>query len=104
MSEDFLKNPLSLFDIRGKTAIVTGASGAFGALAAKVLAGAGCNLVLAAGALEALKQVAAECEKLGAKVEPINIRPSSAANCDKRVEAAAKRSGGGGILARAAGI
>ena len=31
MSEDFLKNPLSLFDIRGKTAIVTGASGAFGA-------------------------------------------------------------------------
>ena len=35
MSEEFLKNPLSLFDIRGKTAIVTGASGAFGALAAK---------------------------------------------------------------------
>ena len=35
MSEDFLKNPLSLFDVRGKTAIVTGASGAFGALAAK---------------------------------------------------------------------
>jgi hypothetical protein len=33
MSNDFLKNPLSLFDIRGKTAIITGASGAFGALA-----------------------------------------------------------------------
>ena len=48
MSEDFLKNPLSLFDIKGKTAIVTGASGAFGALAAKVLAGAGANVVLAA--------------------------------------------------------
>jgi NAD(P)-dependent dehydrogenase (short-subunit alcohol dehydrogenase family) len=74
MSDDFLKNPLSLFDIRGKTAIVTGASGAFGALAAKVLAGAGCNLALAAGGLEALQQVAAECEKLGAKVEPVNIR------------------------------
>ena len=37
MSEDVLKNPHSLFDIRGKTAIVTGATGAFGALAAKVL-------------------------------------------------------------------
>ena len=49
MSEDFLKNPLSLFDVRGKTAIVTGASGAFGALAAKVLAGAGANVVLSAG-------------------------------------------------------
>ena len=48
MSEEFLKNPLSLFDIRGKTAIVTGAAGAFGALAAKVLAGAGANVVLCA--------------------------------------------------------
>ena len=54
MSEDFLKNPLSLFDVRGKTAVVTGASGAFGALTAKVLAGAGCNLVLAAGGADAL--------------------------------------------------
>ena len=44
MSEDFLKNPLSLFDVKGKTALVTGATGAFGALAAQVLAGAGCNL------------------------------------------------------------
>src|ERR1700739_3983333 len=61
MSEDFLKNPLSLFDVRGKTAIVTGASGAFGALAAKVLAGAGANVVLSAGDAQALKNVAAEC-------------------------------------------
>ena len=46
MSDDFLKNPTSLFDIKGQTAIVTGASGAFGSLAAKVLAGAGANVVL----------------------------------------------------------
>jgi NAD(P)-dependent dehydrogenase (short-subunit alcohol dehydrogenase family) len=104
MSDDFLKNPLSLFDVRGKTAIVTGASGAFGALASKVLAGAGCNLVLAAGGLAALKEVAAECDKLGAKVEAINIRTSSAANCDKIVEAAVKRFGGVDILVLAAGI
>src|SRR5258708_35598424 len=104
MSEDFLKNPLALFDIRGKTAIVTGASGAFGALASKVLAGAGCNLVLAAGGLEALKEVAAGCEALGAKVETINIRPSSAPNCEQVVEAAVKRFGGLDILVLAAGI
>ena len=48
MSEDFLKDPLSLFNVKGKTAIVTGASGAFGALAAKVLAGAGANVVICA--------------------------------------------------------
>src|SRR5439155_1007071 len=104
MSEDFLKNPLSLFDVRGKTAIVTGASGAFGALAAKVLAGAGCNLVLAAGGADALKTVAAECEGLRAKTEAANLRPNSAASCDKIVEAAVKRFGGVDILVLASGI
>src|SRR5262249_37647615 len=104
MSEDFLKNPLSLFDVRGKTAVITGATGAFGALAAKVLAGAGCNLVLAAGGADALKAVAAECEGLGAKTEGVNLRPNSAANCDKIVEAAVKRFGGVDILVLASGI
>ena len=47
-----LDNPLSLFDISGKVAIVTGASGAFGAVAARVLAGAGSKLVLVAGKQE----------------------------------------------------
>ena len=54
MSDDFLKNPLSLFDIKGKSAIITGASGAFGALAAKTLAGAGANVVLAASKADEL--------------------------------------------------
>src|SRR4051795_13135923 len=98
MSEDFLKNPLSLFEVRGKTAIVTGATGAFGALASKVLAGAGCNLALAAGGADTLKKVAGECETLGAKVETVNMRPSSADNCDKTVQAAVKRFGGVDIL------
>src|SRR5260370_4984085 len=82
MSEDILKNPLSLFDVRGKTAIVTGATGAFGTLAAKVLAGAGANVVIAASKAEELKKVAAECEKLGGKAEVVAKRPSSQANCD----------------------
>src|SRR5437870_10202705 len=86
MSEDFLKNPLSLFDIRGKTAIVTGASGAFGALAAKVLAGAGANVVISAAGADILKKVAADCLALGGNVETVALRPSSEANCDKIVE------------------
>jgi NAD(P)-dependent dehydrogenase (short-subunit alcohol dehydrogenase family) len=93
MSEDFLKNPLSLFDIKGKTAIVTGASGAFGALAAKVLAGAGANVVLAAGKADELKKVADECEKLGSQVATVAVRPSSEANCDRIVTAAVDRFG-----------
>jgi NAD(P)-dependent dehydrogenase (short-subunit alcohol dehydrogenase family) len=104
MPEDFLKNPLSLFDVKGKTAIVTGAAGAFGALAAQVLAGAGCNLVIAAGGADALKKIAAACEKLGAQVESVNLRPSSAAHCDKIVAAAVQRFGGVDILVLASGI
>jgi NAD(P)-dependent dehydrogenase (short-subunit alcohol dehydrogenase family) len=103
MSEDFLKNPLSLFDIRGKTAIVTGATGAFGALAAKVLAGAGANVVLCANNAGELQKVAADCEKLGGKAETVAKRPSSEANCDAIVDAAVKRFGRVDILVVASG-
>src|SRR3984893_2297378 len=91
MSEDFLKNPLSLFDVRGKTAVITGATGAFGALAAKVLAGAGANVVIAASKTEELKKIAAECEKLGGKAEVVAKRPSSEANSDAIVKGAGAR-------------
>jgi NAD(P)-dependent dehydrogenase (short-subunit alcohol dehydrogenase family) len=103
MSEDFLKNPLSLFDIRGKTAIVTGATGAFGALAAKVLAGAGANVVICASKAGELEKVAAECEKLGGKIEIVAKRPSSEANCDAIVEAAVNKFGRVDILVVASG-
>jgi NAD(P)-dependent dehydrogenase (short-subunit alcohol dehydrogenase family) len=104
MSEpDFLKNPLSLFDIRGKTAIITGATGAFGEMAAKVLAGAGANVVLSAGNAEKLEQVSAECEKLGSMVETVAKRPSSQANCDAIVAAAVQKFGRVDILVVASG-
>ena len=104
MSEAFLKNPLSLFDIKGKTAIVTGASGAFGALSAKTLAGAGANVVLAASKQDELKKVAAECEALGAKAAVIALRPSSEENCDKIVATAVSTFGGVDILVVASGL
>jgi NAD(P)-dependent dehydrogenase (short-subunit alcohol dehydrogenase family) len=98
MTEAWLKNPQSLFDISGKIAIVTGASGAFGALAAKVLAGAGANVVLAAGNAAELKKVAAECEELGAQAETVAVRPDSERNCDMIVAAAVERFGRVDIL------
>src|SRR2546426_12089428 len=98
MSEDFLKNPLSLFEIRGKTAIVTGATGAFGALSAKVLTAAGANVVLCANNAAELKKVATECEQLGGKVETVAKRPSSEASCDPIVEAKVTRFGRVDIL------
>ena len=108
MSDDFLKNPASLFDIRGKTAIVTGASGAFGSLAAKVLAGAGANVVLAASREDELKKVAAECQALGGKSTIVTAivakRPSSAENCDAIVACAATAFGRLDILVVASGL
>src|SRR5689334_25351245 len=98
MSDAFLKNPLSLFDVKGKTAIIPGASGASGALAARTLAGAGANVVLAATKAEQLKQVAAECEKLGAKTEIIALPPSSEENRDKIVKSAVEKFGRVDIL------
>jgi NAD(P)-dependent dehydrogenase (short-subunit alcohol dehydrogenase family) len=98
MTEAWLKDPLSLFSVRGKVAIVTGASGAFGALAAKVLAGAGARLVLAAAKKDELAKTAAECQQLGSEIESVAIRPSSEANCDRIVKAAVDRFGRVDIL------
>jgi NAD(P)-dependent dehydrogenase (short-subunit alcohol dehydrogenase family) len=78
---DWLKNPAALFDVRGKVAVVTGASGAFGSLAAQVLAGAGARLVLAAGNATALEETAAACRALGAEVRTVARRPSTDADC-----------------------
>ena len=86
MSEAFLKDPLALFSVKGKVAVITGASGAFGALAAKVLAGAGAKLVLTAGKKAELDAVSDECRKLGAEVEGVNVRPSSEEACASIVE------------------
>jgi len=98
-----LKNPLSLFEVAGKVAVVVGASGAFGGLAAKVLAAAGANLVLAAGGGKALAATVAECRGLGAEVEAVNRRADSEAACAAVVEAAVKRFGRLDILVVASG-
>ena len=68
MISDTLRNPLSMFEVRGKTALITGASGAFGRGCALMLASLGCNLVLASGSKGELDVVADEAKSLGAKV------------------------------------
>src|SRR5256885_1355309 len=95
--------PEKVYFVLAGELIVTGASGAFGALAAKVLAGAGANVVLCASKADELSKVAAECEKLGGKTEIVAVRPSSEANCDEIVEAAVKKFGRVDILVVASG-
>jgi NAD(P)-dependent dehydrogenase (short-subunit alcohol dehydrogenase family) len=96
-------HPTNLFDVAGKVAIITGASGAFGVVAAKTLAAAGARLVLTAGKKAELDEVSATCKTLGAEVEAVNVRPSSEVVCTEIVSAAVKRFGGVDILVVASG-
>lgn len=101
---DWMKNPLSLFDIRGKVAVITGATGAFGSLAAQVLAGAGAHLVLAGANEHALIETKNACEALGAQVAMVLKRPTSEKNCDAIVSAAVADFGGVDILVVGSGL
>jgi len=103
MSDELYRNPHSLFDIRGKSAIVTGASGAFGEVAAKVLAGCGARLTLVAGSKDALAKTARGCRELGTEVEEINARPNSEQACESIVQAAVRRFSRVDILVIASG-
>jgi NAD(P)-dependent dehydrogenase (short-subunit alcohol dehydrogenase family) len=85
---DWLENPASLFDVRDRIAVVTGASGAFGALASKVLAAAGARLVLAGGNAAALEETAAACRASGADVRTVARRPNTEADCAAIMDAA----------------
>ena len=100
----WLKNPASLFDIRDKVAVVTGASGAFGMLAAQVLAGAGARLVLAAGNAKALAETEVACRALGALVVSVVRRPNSEVDCDAIVAAGVEAFGGVDILVVGSGL
>jgi len=99
-----ITNPHSMFDVTGKVALITGASGAFGMVAARVLAGAGCKLVLVAGNKQALDDIVEECREMGADVLALNERPTDEAVCSSLVEKAVSEFGSLDILVVASGM
>jgi len=99
-----LPDPLRMFDVKGKVAVITGASGAFGMVAARVLAGAGCRLVLAAGNARSLSEIAEECRGGGTEVVEANVRPETEAACDELIAAAVAAFGSCDILVVASGM
>ena len=99
-----LQNPLSMFDVKGKVALITGASGAFGMVASRILAGAGAKLVLVAGNQAALEEISGECRRMGAEVIAVNTRPTEEATCNALVQQAVEAFGQLDILVVASGM
>ena len=64
-------NLLSMFDLTGRVAVVTGASRGLGVSFARGLAKAGCDVAIAARDLAQLREVAGELEQYGQRVLPI---------------------------------
>lgn len=72
-----LRDPLSLFQVKDKVAIITGASGAFGRACALTLGALGTKLVLASGSEAELADVLAEVKEVGGEAVTIKRRPDS---------------------------
>jgi 3-oxoacyl-[acyl-carrier protein] reductase len=92
---------ISMFDLTGKTALVTGASGGIGAAIARALHGAGATVALSGTRVEPLQALAAE---LGESVHvlPCNLSDAEAVNVLPRQ--AAEAMGSVDILVNNAGI
>ena len=93
-----------LFDVSGRSALIAGASGAFGAVAARTLAEAGCKLTLASGNADALEAVADECRERGAAAATVTARPDSEDAVATIVGTAVEAHGGLDILVVASGM
>ena len=87
MISEPLRNPLSLFDVRGKVALVTGASGSLGRAIAIALAALGAKLVLASGSQAELDSVLAEVKEVGGEAIAINRRPDSLEDAQAMLQA-----------------
>ena len=99
-----IDNPYSFFDIKGKVALVVGATGAFGSVAARTYAGAGCKVSLTGGNKSELEKISDEISKVGCENLLINERPSSEKECQTIVKATVKKFARIDILVVASGI
>ena len=66
-----LPTPAALFDLSGKTALVTGASRGIGKAAAEVLAGAGAHVTLVARTSKDIEAVAAAIREGGGSADTV---------------------------------
>jgi NAD(P)-dependent dehydrogenase (short-subunit alcohol dehydrogenase family) len=93
----------SLFNLKGRTALVTGGNSGIGAAMASALAQAGANIVLMARRTEALETTAHELRKFNVQVSALSCDLSDVAAASSGARAALGR-GSIDILVNAAGV
>jgi NAD(P)-dependent dehydrogenase (short-subunit alcohol dehydrogenase family) len=93
-----------LFDVTGKSALVVGATGAFGKVACATLGGAGAKLTIAAGNSGDLSRLQAELRSANIEASAISRRPDSEVNCAAMAAAAVSAHGRIDILVVASGM
>ena len=92
------------FDVRGKVALVTGASSGLGENFARVLAAAGATVVVAARRTERLAALVADIERAGGKAVAVAMDVSDAASVTAGIAAVVKSASVPDIVVNNAGI
>jgi NAD(P)-dependent dehydrogenase (short-subunit alcohol dehydrogenase family) len=96
--------PNGLLSLAGKTALVTGASSGLGEHFARVLAGAGAAVALAARRLDRLRQLEAEIRAAGGKAWAVELDVSDPPSVARAFEAAQASAGPITIIINNAGV
>ncbi|GAB4245159.1 MAG: glucose 1-dehydrogenase [Thermoleophilia bacterium] len=94
----------SLFDLSGKTAVVTGGAGAFGEAVAVGLAAYGADVAVTSRNIEALEKVAGEIEAYGRKAKAVRCDVADEAGVEGMVREVLDEFGSIDILVTSAGI
>ncbi len=97
-------DPSALFSVSGKSAVVVGATGAFGKVVCATLGKAGAKLTAAAGNAAELATLHGECQAAGITAITANFRPNTEADCDAIIAAAVAGYGRVDILVIASGM
>ena len=95
---------MNLFDLTGKTAIVTGSSRGIGRAIADLLAEAGANVVISSRKQDACEEAASAIRQAGGRAAAIAAHVGDKAQLEHLVEATRKEFGAIDILACCAGI
>jgi NAD(P)-dependent dehydrogenase (short-subunit alcohol dehydrogenase family) len=97
-------NTADLFGVKGKSAVVVGATGAFGKVVCATLGNAGAKLTIAAGNATELATLKGELDAVGIAATVVARRPNTEADCDAIVAAAVAAYGNVDILVIASGM